>query len=399
MRHAIKVGVVVLTTAACADSRSGSGWTTIVDTLPNGAVHVVNTPPGSPEAPPWQLEEELQIGSVDGGDPTTFGELKALVVDSAGRIIVLESQAQEVRVFEKNGRHLATFGGKGGGPGEFENAFGIMQTSEGLLYVPDQRNARMSVLSPDSGFLRSYPLTLLQWGFVWDGVMRQDDHILVPSMVLGTRRGLMRIYSLDMTQVDSVLLPEPAVADRGEPPGAFAWRSVDGRVSGFTGVPFFATGAGFIDTSGEGWSSTPGDPSYRIIRMTVGGDTTLVLETRRSPLLVTGSERDSAMNAIHESLAQYGVTRLDASRIPELKPTVLGLFTDDAGDLWVRTSSPDSLRRYDVYSRGGEYRGSVVSSLNVVSYIQPVVRGDEFHAVVRDELDIPYVVRARIRRN
>jgi hypothetical protein len=175
MRHAIKAVGAVLTAAACAESQAGSGWTATVDTLPNGAVHVVNTPPVSDEVPPWQLEEELRIGSVDGEGPTTFGELKALVVDSAGRIVVLESQAQEIRSFDRNGRHLATFGGKGGGPGEFENAFGLMQTSDGLFYVPDQRNARMSVLSPDSGFLRSYPLTLLRYGYVWDGVMRQDN--------------------------------------------------------------------------------------------------------------------------------------------------------------------------------------------------------------------------------
>src|SRR5690606_12312725 len=179
MRHGLMTVGAVVTAAACADSQVGSGWTTTVDTLPSGALHVVNTPPANGEGLPWQLREELRIGSVDGGDPATFGELKALAVDSAGRMIVLDSQAQEVRVFDKNGRHLATFGGKGGGPGEFENAFGLMQTRDGLLYVPDQRNARMSVVSPDSGFLRSYPLTLLRWGFVWDGVMRQDDHILV----------------------------------------------------------------------------------------------------------------------------------------------------------------------------------------------------------------------------
>lgn len=126
-----------------------------------------------------------------------------------------------------------------------------------------------------------------------------------------------------MTQVDSVLFPEPAVADREDPPGAFAWRSADGRVSGFTPVPFFATGAGFLDRAGEGWSSTPGNPTYRVIRMTLDGDTTLVLETRRSPLPVTESERDSAIDAIHENLARYGVSRLDASRIPNLKPTVV----------------------------------------------------------------------------
>ena len=398
MRSALLVAAASLTATACGDAQTGSGWTTIVDTLPSGTVHVVNTPPSN-EAPPWQLHEELRIGSVDEDGPASFGEIKALVVDSTRRIIVLESQAQEIRVFEADGQHFATYGGKGGGPGEFESAFGLMQASNGLLYVPDQRNARMSVLSADSGFLRSYPLTLLRWGYVWDGVMRQDDHILVPSLVLETRRGLVRIYSPDLTQVDSVLMPEPAVVNRSDPPGSFAWSSADERVTGYSRVPFFATGAGFIDKAGMGWASTPGDPSYRIHRFALGGDTTLLMETRRSPLPVTASERDSAMSAVYEGLKEYGVTRLDASKIPAYKPTVLGLFTDDAGDLWVQTSSPDSLRRYDVYSRGGEYRGSVVSSLNVVSYLQPVVRGDEFYAVVLDELDVPFVVRARIHRN
>ena len=49
-------------------------------------------PCSSGESAPWRLEEELRIGSVDGGGPTTFGELKALVVDSTCRIIVLESR-------------------------------------------------------------------------------------------------------------------------------------------------------------------------------------------------------------------------------------------------------------------------------------------------------------------
>ena len=398
MRTALSLAAAALIATACADAQAGSGWTTIVDTLPSGTIHVVNTPPSN-EAPPWQLHEELRIGSVDEEGPATFGEIKALVVDSTGRIIVLESQAQEVRVFEADGQHVATYGGKGGGPGEFASAFGLMQASNELLYVPDQRNARMSVLSADSGFLRSYPLTLLRWGYVWDGVMRQDDHIIVPSLVFETRRGLVRIYSPDLTQVDSVLLPEPAVVNQSDPPGAFAWSSADEQVSGYTRVPFFATGAGFIDKSGMGWASTPGDPAYRIHRITLSGDTTSLVETRRSPLPVTESERDSAMNAVYEGLKEYGVTRLDASKIPAYKPTVLGLFNDDNGDLWVQTSSPDSLRRYDVYSSLGEYRGSVVSRLNVVTYLQPVVRGDAFYAVALDELDVPYVVRARITRD
>jgi hypothetical protein len=70
-----------------------------------------------------------------------------------------------------------------------------MLSSDGHLYVPDQRNARMSVVHPEHGFVTSHPLRLYMFGYVWDGLMRADDHIVVPSIVLETRRDVLRIYA------------------------------------------------------------------------------------------------------------------------------------------------------------------------------------------------------------
>ena len=48
-------------------------------------------------------------------------------------------------------------------------------------------------------------------------------------------------------------------------------------------------------------------------------------------------------------------------------------------------------------SNDGSYLGTVTAgSLNVYRWLPPVVVGDTFLAVVSDELDVPYVVRARI---
>ncbi len=45
----------------------------------------------------------------------------------------------------------------------------------------------------------------------------------------------------------------------------------------------------------------------------------------------------------------------------------------------------------------GSYLGTVTAgSLNVLGWLQPIVTGDMFLAVVTDELGLPYVVRARI---
>lgn len=380
--------------AGCGGDERTSGWSTRVDSLPGGGLSVVNTPPAQ-ERPAWILDEELRIGSVDEAGPASFGQIKGLTVDDEGRIAVLDAQSQEIRLFAPDGSHIATYGGRGGGPGEFQNAFGLMQTSDGLLYVPDQQNARMSVLHPDSGFITSYPLTLYRWGFVWDGAMRDDDHIIVPSMVLETRRSLLRIYAPDMTQVDSVLLPEERAMDQADPPGAFAWEAPGGMPRGFATVPFYAGGVTYLDRGGDIWSTRAGDTSYRLARWTPDGDTSLTILTERPNIPVSAAERDSALSAVLESLSRFGVKTLDASKVPAVKPPVLTLFTDDRDRLWVQTSSPDSLLRYDIYTPDGRFAGSLATHLKTWRWVRPVVKGDHVYAVVIDDLDVQYVVRAR----
>lgn len=100
VRSRVPVAVALLTgaTSACAGAqKEGGGWTTTVDTLPNGAVHVVNTPPSAGGSPQWTLQEELRIGSERAGSPDLFGQVKDLEVTADGRMAVLETQAKEIR--------------------------------------------------------------------------------------------------------------------------------------------------------------------------------------------------------------------------------------------------------------------------------------------------------------
>lgn len=414
-RRTAAVSVLIpLLTTGCAGEEDAAGWLASVDTLPGGAVHVVNTPPASGVAPTWRIEEELRIGSVDAEGPAVLGQVKGIAVTSDGRIAVLDAQAQELRVFDPSGAHLATFGGRGAGPGEMEGAYGLMIGPGDSLWVPDVRNARMSVFEPGAGFGRSAPMPFLRWGFVWSGIMTEEGRVWKPSTTLGDpRRPVIRVYGRDpeggiarelsdlalesdFALLDSIPLPEGPDVDPEDPPNAFYWEAPGGMPRGYIGVPFYAEGQLLLDPRGVIWSKAPG-PSYRIARWVPGGDTTLVLETRRDPVPVTAAERDSAIDGVREHLRERGVgVRQDWSKIPENKPGVVSMFLADGGRLWVRTSSPDSLITYDVYERDGRWTGTAVTSLDVWRWVSPIVRGDRFWAVVTDELDVPYVVRARI---
>lgn len=56
--------------------------------------------------------------------------------------------------FDRAGRFLASWGGKGTGPGQFDVAHGITFDPEGHLWVMDRENSRIQVFTTDGAFVR-----------------------------------------------------------------------------------------------------------------------------------------------------------------------------------------------------------------------------------------------------
>ena len=382
----------------CGDSGSRSDWTTLRDTLPSGTVHVTNIPPAD-MSPTWTLVEELRVGSLEGTGPNAFAYLKGLVALEDGGFAVLDSQVQELRVFSRDGAHVATHGRKGQGPGEFVDANGLMLGPGGRLWVPDARNGRMSVFDPESGFIESFPFDDGNFGWVWNGAMVDGRRIHRPWSD-GTREQI-RVYDLTMTLVDSIPLPgdhpEDEEYDPRSRPGTF-YQERDGGYMLYR-IPFFASEVRHIDSRGAVWSTQDGDPEYRLSRREPGGDPTLVVETRRPAVPVPEVERDSVIEAMRQMLVDAGASRqFDWSRIPAVKPAVEGVFESVEGNLWVQTPAADDGVVFDVYSGEGGYLGtaSLGSGLTLSDQVDPVVRGDLAWLIVTDEFDVQYVVRARI---
>ena len=390
---------IAMTAPACEDSDSPSNWSTVRETLPSGAVLVTNTPSTDP-APTLTLVEELRVGALEGGLPESFGALKGLVALPGGGFAVLESQAQEVRVFGADGSHVATHGRGGEGPGEFVDATGLMLDPRGRIWVADPRGQRVSVFDPVEGFLESFRFRSLSRGFIWTGTMTDRGHILKPSISPRNFRSLLRVYDSTMTQIDSVLPAEEKEEVEYDPrdsPSSFYFETPEGGY-GLQAIPYHPGGASHIDRSGERWAGRVADSGYRIGKYAPGADTTLIIVTGRPPVPVTAAERDSVIAEIRESLQESGVTEeMDWSRIPGVKPSLETIFTSTEGNVWVGIPNLSGGTDYDVLSSDGSYLGTVAAgTLEVYRWLPPIVVGDTFLAVVTDELDVPYVVRARI---
>ncbi len=387
---------------ACADEPATLGWTIETDTVA-GALVVTNAPPTSgPDITRLGVEEML-VGSTTGEGPASFGQIRSIALLPDGRFAVADRQTQDVRVFRSDGRHERTFGGEGEGPGDLSGLQGLMTDSDGLLRVPEQGNARMSVFDPDSGFVRSIPLRFYSFSGVgpWPATIdEQGRWHLDSSGQFGEGRfwSMVRVYDSEMRQLDSLPYYD-YTDDFGEDvPGAW-FINLGNGASTWAQVPFYARPWQTLTSDGRFWATTEGLPTLELTLWSPAGDTVVVARSLRSPQPVTTAERDSAMEAVRGRLAERVPTppSLDAGAVPPTKPPTFGISVDDRDRLWVRlTEHHVSPTIYDVFGLDGRYHDTVELPARVDRYVPPTVVGDVVWAVVVDELDVQSVARFRL---
>lgn len=94
----------------------------------------------------------VEIGSAgmehsEHSDPTVFGSVADVAVDTSGLVYILDEQAQEVRAFDFLGRFVHKFGGFGDGPSELRHAIDIELLGDGRILVAS-RDQRVKVFAP-----------------------------------------------------------------------------------------------------------------------------------------------------------------------------------------------------------------------------------------------------------
>lgn len=86
-----------------------------------------------------------------------FNHPSDAAVDAEGRIWVADGYGNaRLHVFDREGRHLESFGTPGHGPGAFSTPHGIWIDRQGRVLVADRENHRVQVLDADGRFLTEW---------------------------------------------------------------------------------------------------------------------------------------------------------------------------------------------------------------------------------------------------
>ena len=109
--------------------------------------------------------KERQIGELDGPEEFLFVLISDVAVNSKGDIYVADRKLNEIRKFNKDGKHLSTLGRRGQGPGEFQSIHIVSVNTRDDLIVFDNMLERVSIFS-DNGEHKETTKNLMEGSWI-----------------------------------------------------------------------------------------------------------------------------------------------------------------------------------------------------------------------------------------
>lgn len=372
--------LVVAVMSSCDNSTDLASPVT-VDTLASGRVVVSNPDLASVgKGKTLVLVEELRIGAALGTEPDApelFGRVLSLALDEDERTYVADYQANEVRVFDREGNFVRTIGRQGEGPGEFLRLAGIVwDRTSGVLWAVDTRGLRFSAFDARGRFLATHPhgrdtdSFSIPWvgysdlhGFLYDREPRNFEVLLKRKT---STDGVLAI-------VDSLAVPQ-AEQDTYTVSSSYGTET---RTVPMQPVRMYAVGP-----DGAVWSATSSE--FRLHKVDFNGDTLRTVELRRPARELSRRERDSIASA----------NDIPARRLPQTRPIIGHPRVGTDGWLWVPVEGDST---WEVFDDFGYHMGRATSPVSLRSLPVIVVGAGTITGVTQDELGVQYVVRMRLR--
>jgi len=352
--------------SGCAEPYPPASFTT---TTESGIPWVHNSGSGAwAEQDRWIAETVLTLGTLDRDTAQQFGSVRGLAL-AGDTLVVLDRQAQVLRLFDVDGTPIRAIGGRGGGPGEFGFVDGVVSTEPGLLHAHDVERMAIHEFSVDGDLRRSI------------------RH--VPGAA-GGFAALLRVESVTYDWIFDFQSPKVGRAARDESLVRFRPIRVDPVSSA---VDTFPPVYWDLDDSGGRLNPLGGDvqvavtpnpeqfwfgmgAEYEVALRTLGGDTLRILslddfDRAAVPAAVADSIQDTDPDAAADLPAQY--------------PAIDFLLSDGQGHLLVVPHATGVDRRsvVDVFDESlGTYLGRVTLPIPLAAFPKPVVSGDLMLAAV-----------------
>ena len=423
---ALVLGVVSCSAPESADQTLP--WTTTVTTVADTVV--ASTTGDVPE----RLVHQLVVDWHASGDTVAselFGEVSSIAVGADGTVWVWDGATPVLFQFDANGKLVRRVSRRGSGPGEYQRVNDIAVARDNALVMWDEGNARVNIYNPDGSFRTSFTLTFSDCcglpvmvddqGRIW-----LQTH---PKMIGGKEKGFdpadfgkpqdVGYYRYDSvgSLIDTVFAPVLPGVDGVVTALTVTRSSMGGRAQHvpYGTYPLYATSPlGHVVTALARPYAVHTRANGKPVRITREYTPPEISDDERA------QQRANIEFQMREAKADF---TWNGPEIPRQKPPIQDLLVGLDGRIWVQLSveseefdpgqsagdpsrpgrggrgaaPPIRFRpkekRWDVYEPDGRYLGRVLTPRTFSLY---VARGSQLWGTIRDEDDLPTLVRMRI---
>jgi hypothetical protein len=332
----------------------------------------------------------LTIGGGDAQESEQLYQVSGALRMPDGRIVVANGGASQIRVFGADGELLSTYGRKGEGPGEYQQPTLAGRINGDSLVVFDAGLRRASILTADSGYIRSYDVGTGGGGYPMARGTLPDGSIAIGggmyfSSADGFPNGLIRAPSKYV-----IIGSDGAIRlDLGDYPAAEMFAKADGSRFSATIVPFGRL-TGYAITPAHIWIGTGDDWSIKTFALDGLLESIIRFDRSRRPVTTDFKQAaidDKVEDASTQDEAREVRARMAEIPFPESMPPWELFLADAAGDLWIGEflAPGENARTWTIIDPLGHAVGRVTTPLRTL----PVDIGKDYMlGLTRDDLDV-----------
>jgi hypothetical protein len=321
-----------------------------------------------------ELTEDLVVEGSEEAEERMFQSISMLDVDEEGRLYILDEQAGNIKVFDRDGGFTKTIGRKGQGPGEFGLPISLTLTPDRQIIVNDMGQRKLLFFDRDGNYLKQLSIAD-KFLFFGPRMTADGDMIVMHTIPSDKPETFLEKFGPDFEPIltfTSAHVERPPVADI------------------FVALHMTRLLWNVIPDDIVIWADMK-NPDYELYEHNMDGTLIRIISKEFDPIVITAEDRGKLMDRAfgdNPTRDQWDV------RFPETYPPFSGFSFDDSGRIFVKRYEKETHQDgilFDLFDPEGKYIAKMRFDMNPLIW-----KKGQMYAIEENEEGFQVIKRYRV---